>query len=58
VRRKRQRGEGHPPGATRAPDRFRAELASYPTAAERAELEAMVERHTDEEVAQLAAMLR
>ena len=35
-----------------------AELASYATPTERAELEAMLERHTDEEVAQLAAMLR
>jgi hypothetical protein len=39
-------------------DRLRAELASYTTPSERAELEAMLERHTDEEVAQLAAMLR
>jgi hypothetical protein len=38
-------------------DRLRAELASYTTPSERAELEAMLERHTDEEVAQLAAML-
>jgi hypothetical protein len=39
-------------------DRLRAELASYSTPAERAELAAMLERHTEEEVAQLAAMLR
>ena len=39
-------------------DRLRAELASYATPTERAELEAMLGRHTDEEVAQLAAMLR
>jgi hypothetical protein len=39
-------------------DRLRAELASYSTPAERAELEAMFERHTDEEVAQLIAMVR
>ena len=38
-------------------DRLRAELASYSTPAERAELEAMLERHTDEEVAQLIAMV-
>ena len=39
-------------------DRLRAELADYSTPAERAELEAILQRHTDEEVAQLAAMLR
>jgi len=39
-------------------DRLRAELASYTTPAERAELEAVLERHTEEEVAQLTAMLR
>jgi hypothetical protein len=39
-------------------DRLRAELASYSTPAERAELEAMFERHTDEEVEQLIALIR
>jgi hypothetical protein len=38
-------------------DRLRAELASYSTPAERAELDAMLGRHSDEEVAQLAAMV-
>jgi hypothetical protein len=39
-------------------DRLRAELASYSTPAERTELEAMLERHTDEEVEQLIALVR
>lgn len=39
-------------------DRLRAELASYRTPAERADLEAMLARHTSEEVAELEAMLR
>ncbi len=39
-------------------DRLRAELASYSTPAERAELNALLERHTDEEVAQLVSLLR
>lgn len=39
-------------------DRLRAELASYTTPAERAELNALLERHSDEEIAQLSAMLR
>ena len=39
-------------------DRLRAEIASYRTPAERAELDAMLGRHTAEEVAQLDAMLR
>lgn len=39
-------------------DRLRAELASYQTPAERAELQAMLGRHTAEEIAQLNSMLR
>jgi hypothetical protein len=39
-------------------DRLRAELASYRTPAERADLEAMLERHSSEEIAQLEALLR
>jgi hypothetical protein len=38
--------------------RLRAEIASYRTPAERAELEAMLARHTPEEVADLEARLR
>lgn len=41
-----------------ARDRLRAELASFSTPAERAELEAILERHSPEEIAQLEAMLR
>ena len=39
-------------------DRLRAELASYRTPAERAELDAMLARHTPEEIADLHARLR
>ena len=39
-------------------DRLRAELASYSTPAQRADLEAMFRRHTEDEIAQLSAMLR
>lgn len=39
-------------------DRLRAELASYRTPAERADLEAMLSRHTAEEIADLEALLR
>lgn len=39
-------------------DRLRADLASYTTPAERADMNAIFERHTDEEIAQLAALLR
>ncbi|CAA9281295.1 MAG: hypothetical protein AVDCRST_MAG41-3602 [uncultured Corynebacteriales bacterium] len=39
-------------------DRLRAELASYRTPAERADLEATFARHTAEEIAQLEAQLR
>jgi hypothetical protein len=39
-------------------NRLRAELASYRTPAERADLEAMLARHTPEEVADLEARLR
>jgi len=39
-------------------NRLRAELASYRTPAERADLEAMLARHTPEEVADLRARLR
>jgi hypothetical protein len=39
-------------------DRLRAELASYRTPAERADLEAMLARHSDDEVAELEALLR
>lgn len=39
-------------------DRLRAEIASYKTPAERAELDAMLGRHTAEEIAQLESMLR
>jgi hypothetical protein len=39
-------------------DRLRAELASYRTPAEQAELEAMLARHTPEEIADLHARLR
>jgi hypothetical protein len=39
-------------------DRLRAELASYRTPAERADLEAMLARHSDAEVAELEALLR
>jgi hypothetical protein len=39
-------------------DRLRAELASYQTPAERADLEAMLARHSDAEVAELEALLR
>jgi len=38
--------------------RLRAEIASYRSPAERAELEAMLARHTPEEVADLEALLR
>jgi hypothetical protein len=38
--------------------RLRAELASYRTPAERAELAAMLARHTPEQVADLEARLR
>ena len=38
--------------------RLRAELASYQTPAERADLEAMLARHTPEEIADLRARLR
>jgi hypothetical protein len=38
--------------------RLRAELASYRTPAERADLEAMLARHSSEDVAELEAMLR
>jgi hypothetical protein len=39
-------------------NRLRAELASYRTPAERADLEAMFARHTPEEIADLEARLR
>jgi hypothetical protein len=39
-------------------DRLRAELASYRTPAERADLEAALARHSDSEVAELEALLR
>lgn len=39
-------------------DRLRAELASYRTPAERADLAAMFARHTAEEVAELEALIR
>jgi hypothetical protein len=39
-------------------NRLRAELASYRTPAERADLEAMLARHTADEVAELEAMIR
>jgi hypothetical protein len=39
-------------------DRLRAELASYRTPAERADLDAMLSRHTAEEIADLEARLR
>ena len=39
-------------------NRLRAELASYRTPAERADLEAILERHTPEEIADLRARLR
>ena len=39
-------------------NRLRAEIASYRTPAERADLEAMLARHTPEEVADLRARLR
>jgi hypothetical protein len=38
--------------------RLRAELASYRTPAERADLEAMFARHTAEEIAELEALIR
>jgi hypothetical protein len=38
--------------------RLRAEIASYRSPAERAELEAMLARHTPEEVAEFEALLR
>ena len=39
-------------------DRLRAELASYRTPAERADLDAILARHTAEEIADLEAQLR
>jgi hypothetical protein len=39
-------------------DRLRAELASYRTPAERADLEAMLARHSAAEVAELEDLLR
>lgn len=39
-------------------NRLRAELASYRTPAERADLEAILARHTPEEIADLRARLR
>jgi hypothetical protein len=39
-------------------NRLRAEIASYRTPAERADLEAILARHTPEEVADLRARLR
>jgi hypothetical protein len=39
-------------------DRLRAELASYRTPSERADLEAMLARHSADEVADLEARLR
>jgi hypothetical protein len=39
-------------------DRLRAELASYRTPSERADLEAMFARHSAEELAELEAQLR
>ena len=39
-------------------NRLRAEIASYRTPAEQAELEAMLARHTPEDVADLMARLR
>lgn len=38
--------------------RLRAELASYRTPAERADLEAMFARHSAEEIAELEALIR
>ena len=38
--------------------RLRAELASYRTPSERADLEAMLSRHSAEEIAELEAMIR
>jgi hypothetical protein len=38
--------------------RLRAELASYKSPSERAELEAMLARHSADEVAELEAMIR
>jgi len=39
-------------------DRLRAELASYQTPAERADLEAMFARHSEEDLAELEALIR
>ena len=39
-------------------ERLRAELASYRTPAERADLQAILARHTAEEIAELEAQLR
>lgn len=39
-------------------NQLRAELESYSTPAERAELSALLQRHSDEEIAQLSALLR
>lgn len=39
-------------------NRLRAELASYRTPAERADLEAMLARHTPAEVAELESLVR
>jgi len=39
-------------------NRLRAEIASYRTPAERADLEAILARHTPDEVADLSARLR
>jgi hypothetical protein len=39
-------------------NRLRAEIASYRTPAERADLDAMLARHTPDEVADLRARLR
>jgi hypothetical protein len=45
--------------ATRAArSRLRAELASYTTGAERAELAAILSRHTEQEIAELEALVR
>lgn len=45
--------------ATRAARaRLRAELSTYTTEAERAELDAILARHTDEQVAELRALVR
>jgi succinate dehydrogenase/fumarate reductase flavoprotein subunit len=43
--------------ARQADDRLAAELASYRTEAERAELDAMLSRHSDEEAAKVRQLI-